>query len=80
MLILKFKKDGFLTQFKGTVSVILSDPPCKNDNARFTTVVLRKLSLQLFGRNCRLKVFNYNYSNVSPVVELRKSLLERNHN
>ena len=26
--------------FKGTVSVILSDPPCKYDNPRFTKVPL----------------------------------------
>ena len=27
--------------FKGTVSVISSDPPCKDNNARFTTVFLK---------------------------------------
>ena len=26
--------------FKGTVSVFSSDPPCKDDNSRFTTVPL----------------------------------------
>ena len=30
--------------FKGTVSVILSDPPCKNDYTRYTTVPLKALS------------------------------------
>ena len=29
---------------KGIVSVILSDPPCKDDNTRFTTVPLKALS------------------------------------
>ena len=27
----------YLPQTKGTVSVISSDPPCKDDNVRFTT-------------------------------------------
>ena len=30
-----------LAQLKGTVSVILSDPPCKEGNARFTTIPLK---------------------------------------
>ena len=29
---------------KGTVSVISSDPPCKDGNARFTTIPLKALS------------------------------------
>ena len=29
--------------FKGTVSVFSSDPPCKESNARFTTVLLKPL-------------------------------------
>ena len=33
--------------FKGTVSVISSDPLCKYDNARFTTVPLKALSDQV---------------------------------
>ena len=28
--------------YKGTVSVILSDPPCKDDNARFTMIHLNR--------------------------------------
>ena len=32
---------------KGTVSVISSDPPCKDGNARFTTVSLKALSDQV---------------------------------
>ena len=32
---------------KRTVSVILIDPPCKEDNVRFTTVPLKTLSGQL---------------------------------
>ena len=31
--------------FKGTVSMLWSDPPCKDINARFTTVPLKPLSL-----------------------------------
>ena len=31
-------------KFKGTVSVILSDTPCKNDYTRYTTVPLKALS------------------------------------
>ena len=31
---------------KGTLSVISSDPPCNNDNVRFTTVPLKTLSDQ----------------------------------
>ena len=31
--------------FKGTVSVISSDPPCTDDNARFATVYLENLNL-----------------------------------
>ena len=27
-----------------TVSVVLNDPPCKNDNAQFTTVPLKALT------------------------------------
>ena len=30
-------------KFKGTISENLSDPPCKNGNARFTTVHLKAL-------------------------------------
>ena len=32
---------------KGTVSLISSDPSCKDGNARFTTVTLKALSDQL---------------------------------
>ena len=34
----------FLIKKCGTNSVILSDPPCKDDNAQFTTVPLKVLS------------------------------------
>ena len=30
--------------FKGTVIAMLSDPSCKDDNARFTTVPLKAMS------------------------------------
>ena len=33
---------------KGTASLISSDPPCKDDNARFTTVPLKALSDQVY--------------------------------
>jgi len=33
----------YLVFFKGTVSVILSDPSCKDGNARFTMVTLKAL-------------------------------------
>ena len=36
--------------FKGTVSVISSDPPWKDGNARFTTVPLKPKSDQKCGR------------------------------
>jgi len=32
---------------RGTVSVISSDPPCKDSNSRFTTVPLKALSDQV---------------------------------
>ena len=35
------------SKFKGTVSLISSDPPCKDGNARFTTVTLKALSDQI---------------------------------
>ena len=37
--------DGHL-DLKGTVSVILGDPPCKDGNARFTKLPLQPLSDQ----------------------------------
>ena len=40
---------------KGIVKVILSDPPCKEENARFTTVHLNQLYLIVI---LRLKVFH----------------------
>ena len=40
-------------EFKGTVSVISSDPTCKDDHARFTTLLLKTLSHQKRGRNRR---------------------------
>ena len=36
--------------FKGIVSVISSDPPCKDDNAWFTTVPLKAVSDQILIR------------------------------
>ena len=37
---------GFLNIFKGTYSVISSDPSCKKDNDRFTTVLLKPLCVR----------------------------------
>ena len=34
-------------KLKGTVSAILSDPPCKDGNAGFTTLPLKALSDQI---------------------------------
>ena len=43
----KYNKTRTFLILKGTVSVILSDPPCKDNNARFTTVTLTALSNQV---------------------------------
>ena len=37
-------KSEMTGKLEGTVSVILSDPPCKDGNDRFTTVPLKALS------------------------------------
>ena len=41
---------------KGTVSVISSDPPCKDGNALFTTVPLKHLADQFCGRFCQFSI------------------------
>jgi len=46
---LRFLTDN-LNWFKGTGSVISSDPSCKDDNSRFTTVPLKALSEQAWIR------------------------------
>ena len=38
-------QDTFLGALKVTVSVILGDPPCKSDNAHFTWVPFKPLSV-----------------------------------
>ena len=44
----KFKNSiKVCSQVKGTVSVIASDPPCKDGNVRFTTVPWKALSDQV---------------------------------
>ena len=43
----------FLFTLKRTVSVISSDPPYKDGNARFTTSLLKPLSDELCGKYCR---------------------------
>ena len=39
--------EPLIVLLKRTVSVTSSDPPCKDDNARFTTVPLKALSDQM---------------------------------
>ena len=46
----KSKCDELKKGFKETVNVISSDPPCKDDIARVTTVPLKPLSDQNSGR------------------------------
>ena len=41
-----YKTDSREEIIKGTVSVILSDPPCKDGNIRFTTVLFQPLTVQ----------------------------------
>ena len=40
-------RNCYWAYLKCTVSVISSDPPCKDDNARFTKVPLKDLSNQV---------------------------------
>ena len=47
MEILAWLKILSYSQVKGTVSVISSDPPCKDGNVRFTMVLLKALSDQV---------------------------------
>jgi len=64
------------TPFKGTLSVILSDPPCKDGNARFTMVALKSYSGQKCGRSRRFtdsatrKVFIFRF--FLKTIEMRK--------
>ena len=51
-----------LLNIEETVSVISSDPPCKDGNARFTTVLLKALSDQVWIRYacfCVIKLFYF---------------------
>ena len=48
----------FIKFFTRIVSVISSDPPCKDGNARFTLVPWRPLSDQKCGRYCCFSRFN----------------------
>ena len=41
-----YKTDSREEIIKGTVSVSLSDPPCKDGNIRFTTVLFQPLTVQ----------------------------------
>ena len=50
----------FFNMFKGNVSVISSDPTCKDGNARLTTIPLNPLSDLKCGRYCNFsKVFSF---------------------
>ena len=60
------------SNIKGTVSVISSDPPCKDSSIQFTTVPLKSLSDQ----TCLF--ISVNFSIVSYKQVMRKSLLQRN--
>ena len=65
-----------MNTIKGTVCVKISNPPCKDENARFTTVPLKLLSNQKCGRY-RLfltrKVFNFDvFSSASNKQERHK--------
>ena len=46
------KPRGLYFDVKGTVSVISSNSPCKDGNARFTTIPLKHLSGQYCGIYC----------------------------
>ena len=48
----------FFGILKGTVSKISSEPPCKDDNVRFTMIPFI-LSYQKCGRNCRFFLTRY---------------------
>ena len=72
---------------KVTVSVISSDPSCKDDNARFKTVPLKFWTDQLCGWYCRFSrfkrvsswLFMWVYF-LQTTVEMRKSLFSiKNH-
>ena len=58
----KRRKEGRITSehlkviLKGFTSVYLSDPPCKDGNARFTTVPLKLQSNQKCERYCYFSV------------------------
>ena len=76
---------------KGAVSVILSDYPCRDDNARFTTVLLKvylinnvedislypRSKFEYFVVSRYLIVFISNNSNMFFAVEMRKLLFQR---
>ena len=56
---IKFKVGGKNLNWtlKGTESVISSDPPCQDGYARFTTVLLKALSAQVWIRNLCFSFF-----------------------
>ena len=66
----------YVELIKGSLSIILSDPPYEDGNTLFTKVPLKPLSDQQCGRYCGLKglkVFIFNNSDMSSCS--RNSLL-----
>ena len=70
-------------RIKGTVSVISSEPPCKDCNVQFTTVPLTLKSDKnvkdfdvFLTREVEMSV---NFFIISYRQEMRKSLFQRNH-
>jgi len=49
---MSMKGFGSLIEFKGTVNVISSNPPCKDCKSRFTAVAWTPLSDQIYRRYC----------------------------
>ena len=57
--------------FKGTVSVISSDPPCKDDSAGFTTVPFKVLSDQVLSNYILMFItFQADYFNLGSLTKV----------
>ena len=65
------------TPFKGSERVILSDPPCEDDNARFTTVPVKRPVPSLAIFYCRKNIFSdaYTFQTIQIHYPLDKSFL-----
>ena len=74
------RSEFFLSDpLKGTVSLISSEPPYKDDNARLTRVPLKPLSDHLCGRYCRfsnliLIISRFFFCTGNALVNLSKKL------